>query len=70
MYFEKILKIPSLHRCHNCGKRLVNPVVALYSYEGTAVYYCNQECAKDEYQRILAERERDRTLNDYIKGLI
>lgn len=71
-YEKEKLLLPSLHKCHYCGKRFKKrEVVAEWSFsldQGDVDYYCDEECAKAEREirekRLTANIE----LNSRIKG--
>ena len=64
MYEQIMPKIPGLHKCHYCGKRLKRNMLTVAKWTwywdgGACDWYCSEECARNERQM-----ERDREQNN------
>lgn len=70
-YEKEKLFLPSLHKCHHCGKRFKShEVIAEWTFslgDGDVVYYCDENCAAAEREAAQKRIEENSNLNLRIK---
>lgn len=73
MYNYEKPRLPFLHRCKNCHKRLnksMDCVKYTYSFIDSMVtdWYCSKECAREELEKEHNGSRKDMELIRYLRG--
>ena len=76
MYGQRAPLIRKLHKCHYCKRRLSDvprdKIVAEFIYfgDGSGIdhFFCNADCAREDYRVYHEKLAKEDALNEYIKN--